>query len=387
MSLLRRGKSTKAVAAGERLDDLWDGVPMKPLVDILEAAYRFEDSEAVWLRGVAEASRAVLDDGQGILFYSYRADEAFVHLESTGGLGCPEELLGEFFAPVVVGLKERQAMARAHRSQSMQMLSAIFRPLPEASRAFQPRMQQLGFADVVVANATDPSGKGCVILAPVASRTQPSPKIANRWSQIAAHVAAGKRIRHELASLRATGKDDLEPEAVLDPDGHVQDALGPAASRGARNVLREAAIRIDRARGRLRKTDPEEAVSTWRALTAGRWTLLDRFDRDGRRYLVAHRNDPHAPDARALTLRERQIVGYAALGHSNKLIAYEMGLHASSVARHLRDAGIKLQATSRVELILRYADLTALGLVSHDAEANGVSDGESAMDSTRRRSP
>jgi DNA-binding CsgD family transcriptional regulator len=71
---------------------------------------------------------------------------------------------------------------------------------------------------------------------------------------------------------------------------------------------------------------------------------------------VAHRNDPQAPDARALTLRERQVLGYAALGHSNKLIGYELGLHPSSVARHLRDAGTKLGARSRVQLIRRFVE-------------------------------
>jgi DNA-binding NarL/FixJ family response regulator len=83
---------------------------------------------------------------------------------------------------------------------------------------------------------------------------------------------------------------------------------------------------------------------------AGRWTLLDHFDRDGRRYLLAHRNDPDAPDPRALTLRERQVVGYVALGQSNKLIAYELGLSASTVGVLLKTAAAKLGARSRTEL-------------------------------------
>jgi hypothetical protein len=74
-----------------------------------------------------------------------------------------------------------------------------------------------------------------------------------------------------------------------------------------------------------------EAVEIWRGLVAGLWSLVDHIDTDGRRYLVAHRNDPTTPDPRALTERERQVVAYADLGQSNKLIAYQLGLSVSTV--------------------------------------------------------
>jgi DNA-binding NarL/FixJ family response regulator len=91
----------------------------------------------------------------------------------------------------------------------------------------------------------------------------------------------------------------------------------------------------------------------WKALVAGRWTLIDTFEGDGRRYLLAQRNDPevrHAARA-ALTKREREVAGYAALGHSNKMIAYELGLSASTVATHLAEAARKLRVRSRSALI------------------------------------
>jgi DNA-binding NarL/FixJ family response regulator len=110
--------------------------------------------------------------------------------------------------------------------------------------------------------------------------------------------------------------------------------------------LREGVRAIERARGPLRRRDPREAIELWRGLVAGLWSLVDHFDSDGRRYLVAHRNDPRTPDPRGLTERERQIVAYADLGQSNKHIAYQLGLSPSTVAVHLARAREKLRRVS-----------------------------------------
>ena len=203
---------------------------MKPLVDIVEAAYRLDDNESVWLRGLAEASRTILDTGLGVLFYSYRAAEAMVHLESTGTLGCPEETFGAFFAPGLAARSELQALAQAHRTRPMQTLSVILQPLPEIARMYDDRLRQLGFADVIVANATDPSGRGCAILAPLSSKTQLPPRKFHQWSQVAAHIAAGRRIRQALRGLHTAGEVPA-PEAVLRSNGRSRTAGAPLQAR------------------------------------------------------------------------------------------------------------------------------------------------------------
>jgi hypothetical protein len=45
------------------------------------------------------------------------------------------------------------------------------------------------------------------------------------------------------------------------------------------------------------------------------------------------------------------VAGFAALGHANKLIAWEMGLAPSTVAAHLATAQRKLGVSSRLELV------------------------------------
>jgi DNA-binding NarL/FixJ family response regulator len=62
-------------------------------------------------------------------------------------------------------------------------------------------------------------------------------------------------------------------------------------------------------------------------------------------------------------------VAFAALGHTNKLIAYELGLAVPTVAGHLRRAMDKLGLDSRSELI-RVAGFAPPHRERVDAEAS-----------------
>src|SRR5258708_29522667 len=145
------------------------------------------------------------------------------------------------------------------------------------------------------------------------------------------------------------GLGRAEAVAVVTRGGRVEHAEGPAKGKSAREALRDAARRIDRARGKTR-ADTDEALSLWNGLVAGRWSLLDRFDTDGRRYVVVRENAPEVADPRALSERERQVLAYAALGHPLKLTAYELGLSVSSVAQHRSKAMRKLGLRSQADL-------------------------------------
>ncbi|MDQ3033769.1 MAG: helix-turn-helix transcriptional regulator, partial [Myxococcota bacterium] len=146
-------------------------------------------------------------------------------------------------------------------------------------------------------------------------------------------------------------------EAVFAPGGNIVHAIGAAQRPAAREALRQAAIDIDRARtSNVRGTD--EALELWRALHLGRWSVLDTFDTDGRRFLVARENAPAADPAPSLSRREQQVLDLLALGHSNKVIAYDLGISVSSVATHLRRAATKLGVVGTRELI-RWARMRA----------------------------
>ena len=147
-------------------------------------------------------------------------------------------------------------------------------------------------------------------------------------------------------------------DAVLSPSGAIAHAEPQAQGRGARESLRRAARAIDRARSRARSNE-DEALDLWQGLVAGRWSLVDRFDSDGRRYLVARKNDPDVRDPRALSLRESSVLAYTAMGHPLKLIAYSLGLSPSTVSVNRRTAMRKLGCRTHADIVALFAPAPA----------------------------
>ncbi len=196
----------------------------------------------------------------------------------------------------------------------------------------------------------DGEGLGCVLVAnmPDPAPRPVAPSVARVWAKVAAHVATGYRLHRKRRSA-----NDLESaEAILDPEGRAVHASGRAAQRWALDGIRAIASSVDHARTRAVRRDGPSALEAWRALALGRWSILDCFDRDGRRYVIARPNEPRPKGSPTLTRRQAQIVEHVALGHSNKLIAYELGLSPSTVATHLALAAGRLGARSRLELIV-----------------------------------
>ncbi len=141
-------------------------------------------------------------------------------------------------------------------------------------------------------------------------------------------------------------------DAVLSPTGRMEHAEREDVSvTHTRKRLRDAALAVDRARGKLRRIDADSALGTWLGLVDGRWSLVDKFDSDGKRYVLARRNEPHTQGLSLLTKRERAFVGYAAMGHSNKQIAYDLGIAHATVRVLLARAAQKVGARNRQELV------------------------------------
>jgi DNA-binding CsgD family transcriptional regulator len=111
----------------------------------------------------------------------------------------------------------------------------------------------------------------------------------------------------------------------------------------ARVRLAEAAKCIEAERG------PAEVTSL---RGRGEWTVIDRFEINGRAYVVAQQNDrPTGLDA--LSPREREIVERAVRGDTQKVIAYDLGIAHSTVRVLLARSYRRLGVRSHAELVAR----------------------------------
>jgi DNA-binding CsgD family transcriptional regulator len=90
------------------------------------------------------------------------------------------------------------------------------------------------------------------------------------------------------------------------------------------------------------------SVELWSEFWLGDWFLVDHFDADGRRFLVARRDGRGS--RQGLSSRQWQVAMLVAGGYANKQIAHELGLAESTVATYLAQAMAKLGVRSRMDL-------------------------------------
>jgi DNA-binding CsgD family transcriptional regulator len=187
-----------------------------------------------------------------------------------------------------------------------------------------------------------------------------------RWLMLSAHVQSAMRLRRDL---RQNGLLDAseprEDEAVLEPDGAVVHADGRAKESDSLAALRDAAKAADRARASASGRD-HDALRSWRALVNGEWSLVDSFESDGRRYVIARKNPPRVRDPRGLSEREACVAAYVAQGLPNKLVAYQLGVTESTVSSQLTTTMRKLGLESRVELAQHFGRIALDPLDTED---------------------
>jgi len=314
---------------------------------VVEAAYRLDVDDQAWLQTLAELIGPLLQDGLGV---------AASLADGTSMVPAPARVLAlgglELTPALVSSLEYMYAFtARSHsiarRFLTKGALTSIQRCLGEQFAEVGPTLQSFGISDAVLLLCGDAFGRMCTLAAPRARRAALPRHRRHLLELLSAHVAAGTRLRaHRLASAL----EGAAVEAVLTPDGRVLDARNAAQSQHGRALLREAVARSEQARGALRRRDPVAALSLWQALVGGRWSLVDVFDRDGKRFVVARHNEPPVARRLALTAREAQVVELVARNHPPKLIVYQLGLTRESVATHLRRALAKLGLRHRAEL-------------------------------------
>lgn len=325
------------------------------VVDVLEAAYRIDLHDEPWLRSVVDA--ACLDHGMGtqacVMDMNRLDDSGGPAIERRHFWGTPPEFdelvpkLPSTYSPD--GLRQ-MFVARETYTSIRTILGKHY------STALGV-IGSTGIVDAVSIAASEQGGHQITLLGLRDRQVQVQRRDSALWNRLAPHIATAHRLRQRMCgeNLDAPGVD-----AVLRPDGRCLEARGAARSRSALDELREAALRVDRARSAAGRACPEEALELWQGLISGRWSLVDHFDSDGRRFVVARQNRPDTVDPRRLTTREEQIARHAMSGASHKEIAFALQISPSAVSIHLKAALRKLGMSSA-------GPLRALGAAAGDA--------------------
>jgi len=321
------------------------------LLSIVEAAYRVDADDDQWLAGVAEACLPVLDGGFGVCVFAFRHQMGTPPtILRVAKLGIPEEL-SQIYASVFRGMDpgvQQRPFTHGPCTTGSQMMGQREEFLQ--NEHMRRHTHRFGMHDSLWITAAEPSGSGCGIHAGRAEIGWVSSSFHERWARIAAHLAAGARIRRRLGDIAAPPA----VEAVVAPDGKVLHAEGSAKAPAALARLRHAVLGVEAARAHRQDPDALAGLRGWRGLIDARWSLLDQFESDGKRYLVARENAPRPPGPGAFTTRERQVVGYAALGHDNKIIAYDLGIAHATVKVLMARAAAKLGVRTRAEVVSAY---------------------------------
>ena len=339
--------------------------PNSAIIDLVEASYNLEVGGDQWLPQMLEAGLPIIDQGLGVMGVTgTRPPEGSPiiqhhHLHVASG---PQDL----------PMRHLKAMSEAPPEKVYDhtrpgMATTLSELTEDDPWMLDIWVRNVDYAkDALTLSAIDPDGRGIVILAPLAEVKRLTPPERRRWRMVGAHLSAGHRLRRAIEDLATrtvfpTGGLPFDADAVLDSKGFkITELTENARGNEASEVLREAARRVDRARGSLRKQDPGEALETWKGLVSGRWSMVDWFDSDRRRFVLAIRNPPGVGDPRGLNERESQVAAYAALGESSKLIRYRLGLSATQTSMALRSAMRKLGAKTQAQLVEKMRGLPTL---------------------------
>lgn len=342
-------------------------------LDLLESVWTFATSERAWLASLGSAFAPLVDGGVGTHVFSaqFRGDgHVLGDAVLVGGTEPWQQSWRENWWDPVIGQLDTPAMRSLFTfgsvSSAQQLWDAASRGVPSLDahlkvlasegwahvfgRSDSGKSDRLFYVDSLNLTAFE-HGRAVAIVANRDERLEVR-EIARAHRElgpVVAHLAAAVRARHRLGGRAPIAAD---AEAVLAPDGRLLHAERPASGTSARDELRRAAQNLDRVRASRSAGRSEEVTDLWRCMVAGRWSLVDEFDHDGRRFVLALPNEVEASGG-GLSKRELQVLEELAKGRSNKEIAYSLGLAVSTVSTLLSRAARKTRARSRVELVLR----------------------------------
>jgi DNA-binding CsgD family transcriptional regulator len=332
------------------------------LVTLIESAYAVDRSYPAWALGLLESVQAVIgcDLGGFMCFWEAPGRRKLVMgVDSVVVSG-----IGQKHAPRILD----ELVRTPWLTPIVESIPALGRCVltsevdPEGKLSYRSQSRNDGVYDGVNLIARDLDDRGFLISLGMRGGQELGDGLRRGLTRAVTHVLAGLRLRLRLSSSEPSGASSPDspdqPEAILSPAGRVLHARADAKEASARVALATAVRAIERARAGLCESR-EEALDGWKGLVAARWTLVDSFEQDGKRYVVARENRPRGGGIDGLTPTESNVVAYAARGMTTKEIAYSLGISASTVRVLLMRASRRCGVGRRSDLLDLWARETA----------------------------
>jgi DNA-binding CsgD family transcriptional regulator len=317
------------------------------LLDLVEGAYETESSPDEWLKRAADGVAARFEGTVHPFGYTLaKRPEGPPYMPSVYMpiTDDPRGMLEEANAP----MSPEAADLFFPKGTQVTLYRETLAALPPGTEfpATEEQLRLSGSDDIFGLTCVDATGFGLVVGAAIKG-VPISEAARDAYCRLGVHLAAGLRLRRALGGAGPLDR----AEAIFETDGRLAHAEGRATEGSMRSLLHEAVGRVDRARTNKVRKDEVTALELWQGLVEGRWSLVDRYDTDGRRYYVAIANPTVGMVDRALTDIERQVAAQVVAGEPNKVIAYSLGLAESTIASRLTTAMKKLGVSSRMELV------------------------------------
>jgi DNA-binding CsgD family transcriptional regulator len=255
---------------------------------------------------------------------------------------------------------DRTLPALGASTSAVRALSALGSEAPDLHYAVRRRVK---CTDVLCLLALDSELHGVLLLTPTRKRISLSAKAEKRWRTVASHIGAADRLRRALG---CSNQERLIPITSLPRALKFDTRTDTPAPPPPSPSLRDAAVRIDSEERGCSGAEGIRTHDVLRDLSGGELSLLDSFDRNGRRFILARPHDPSLGDPRSLTPNEQQVVLRTARGQSRKLAGYHLGISRSSVSRLLGSAMRKLGVKTQAELVMKVRCLESHGLVGEN---------------------
>ncbi len=320
-------------------------------ISLVEAGYYLEGDDQQWIDQVFDRAKSLLDPAGIPDAWTYSVTPTTFTLgvgRSSPASNAVREKVHEAIPAPAIDVLYRNGWVVATGSEHIS-------PLVPNQLGFVRTITNIighDVSDVWGVKCSSGAGSGVVFAVVLGECRSSTAKERKLWSQVATHLGAALRLRKLAQGLSL---DASLVEAVFDPSAYLHDARGPAVETKAREALRQAVRRIEHSRMTSGPDNPDAALDNWQGLVDGRWSLIDHFDTDGKRFVVAIRNDPTYPDPRGLTQGERQIADYIGAGYSTKQIAYALGVSNAAVNNAAARIQDKLCLSSRAEVASFFA--------------------------------